>query len=88
VTASFYPFEYVAKQIGKDLVTVTNLTQPGAEPHDLELAPRAGDPDEAACRQRVGQGLELGAGLGDQEDPHPGPAQPCWRIRRAASIAK
>jgi hypothetical protein len=26
--------------------------------------------------------------LVDQEDPHPGPAQPCWRIRRAASIAK
>ena len=40
VTASFYPFEYVAKQIGKDLVTVTNLTQPGAEPHDLELSPK------------------------------------------------
>jgi zinc transport system substrate-binding protein len=40
VTASFYPFEYVAEQVGKDLVTVTNLTQPGAEPHDLELSPK------------------------------------------------
>lgn len=40
VTASFYPFQYVAEQVGKDLVTVTNLTQPGAEPHDLELSPK------------------------------------------------
>lgn len=40
VTASFYPFEYVAEQVGKNLVTVTDLTQPGAEPHDLELSPK------------------------------------------------
>ncbi len=40
VTASFYPFEYVAQQVGKDLVTITDLTQPGAEPHDLELSPK------------------------------------------------
>ncbi|MFT4216831.1 MAG: metal ABC transporter substrate-binding protein [Micropruina sp.] len=40
VTASFYPFEYVTEQVGKDLVTVTDLTQPGAEPHDLELSPK------------------------------------------------
>ncbi|HMQ36186.1 MAG TPA: metal ABC transporter substrate-binding protein, partial [Micropruina sp.] len=40
VTASFYPFQYVAEQVGKDLVSVTNLTQPGAEPHDLELSPK------------------------------------------------
>ncbi|MFT4296373.1 MAG: zinc ABC transporter substrate-binding protein [Micropruina sp.] len=40
VTASFYPFEYLAAQIGKDLVTITDLTQPGAEPHDLELSPK------------------------------------------------
>ena len=40
VTASFYPFQFVAEQVGKDLVSVTNLTQPGAEPHDLELSPK------------------------------------------------
>ncbi len=40
MTASFYPFQYVAEQVGKDLVSVTNLTQPGAEPHDLELSPK------------------------------------------------
>lgn len=40
VTAAFYPFEYVAQQVGKDLVSITDLTQPGAEPHDLELSPK------------------------------------------------
>ncbi len=40
VVTSFYPVEYVAKRIGGDRVDVANLTQPGAEPHDLELTPR------------------------------------------------
>lgn len=39
VLASFYPLQYVAQQIGGDLVTVENLTPPAAEPHDLELSP-------------------------------------------------
>lgn len=39
VLTSFYPLEFVAKEIGGDLATVTNLTPSGAEPHDLELAP-------------------------------------------------
>lgn len=39
VLASFYPLQYVAEQVGGDLVTVTSLTPPGAEPHDLELSP-------------------------------------------------
>ncbi|MCB7135426.1 metal ABC transporter substrate-binding protein [Cellulosimicrobium marinum] len=39
VLASFYPLQYVAEQVGGDLVTVSNLTPPAAEPHDLELAP-------------------------------------------------
>jgi zinc transport system substrate-binding protein len=39
VLASFYPLQYVAQQIGGDLVTVDNLTPPAAEPHDLELSP-------------------------------------------------
>lgn len=37
VAAGFYPLAYAAERIGGDLVDVTNLTQPGAEPHDLEL---------------------------------------------------
>lgn len=40
VTVGFYPYEFVARQVGGDDVTVTNLTQPGGEPHDLELSPR------------------------------------------------
>jgi zinc transport system substrate-binding protein len=39
VLASFYPLQYVAEQVGGDLVTVSNLTPPAAEPHDLELSP-------------------------------------------------
>lgn len=40
VLASFYPLQYVAEQVGGDLVEVSSLTPPGAEPHDLELSPR------------------------------------------------
>jgi zinc transport system substrate-binding protein len=39
VLASFYPLQYVAEQVGGDLVSVDTLTPPGAEPHDLELSP-------------------------------------------------
>lgn len=41
VAAAFYPLQFVAEQVGGDRVTVTNLTKPGAEPHDLELPPRS-----------------------------------------------
>jgi len=37
VVVGLYPYAYLAQAIGQDHVTVTNLTQPGAEPHDLEL---------------------------------------------------
>ena len=40
VIASIYPLELAAERIGGDSVTVRNLTPPGVEPHDLELAPR------------------------------------------------
>ncbi|MEU3713995.1 metal ABC transporter substrate-binding protein [Streptomyces catenulae] len=40
VTASFYPMEFLARQIGGDHVEVSNLTRPGVEPHDLELSPK------------------------------------------------
>jgi zinc transport system substrate-binding protein len=39
VVASFYPLAFAAERVGRDAVTVTNLTPPGVEPHDLELAP-------------------------------------------------
>jgi zinc transport system substrate-binding protein len=40
VSVAFYPFQFVAERVGGDLVDVTNLTAPGAEPHDLELTPQ------------------------------------------------
>lgn len=40
VTASFYPMQFLAEQIGGGHVDVTGLTKPGTEPHDLELTPR------------------------------------------------
>jgi zinc transport system substrate-binding protein len=40
VVAAFYPLAYAAGRIGGSAVHVTNLTPPGAEPHDLELTPR------------------------------------------------
>jgi zinc transport system substrate-binding protein len=39
VVASFYPLAEAAQQVGGDLLSVENLTPPGVEPHDLELAP-------------------------------------------------
>ncbi len=40
IVAGFYPLQFLAERVGGDRVTVTNLVQPGAEPHDLELSPR------------------------------------------------
>ncbi|MFI6008955.1 metal ABC transporter solute-binding protein, Zn/Mn family [Streptomyces sp. NPDC051243] len=38
VVASFYPMAFLAEQIGGDHVQVTSLTEPGQEPHDLEVS--------------------------------------------------
>ncbi|QDQ11458.1 metal ABC transporter substrate-binding protein [Streptomyces spectabilis] len=38
VVASFYPMQYLAEQIGGKHVEVTSLTEPGQEPHDLEIS--------------------------------------------------
>jgi zinc transport system substrate-binding protein len=40
VVAAFYPLQFLAQRIGGTAVTVSNLTKPGAEPHDVELNPR------------------------------------------------
>ncbi|WP_305788756.1 metal ABC transporter substrate-binding protein [Symbioplanes lichenis] len=40
VVTAFYPLQYLAQRIGGGDVNVTDLTKPGAEPHDLELSPR------------------------------------------------
>lgn len=39
VVASFYPLQYVVERVGGDRVAVTTLTQPGVDPHDVELTP-------------------------------------------------
>ena len=39
--AAFYPLAFAAERIGGSRVHVENLTPPGAEPHDLELSPKA-----------------------------------------------
>jgi zinc transport system substrate-binding protein len=40
VVAAFYPLAYAVERMSPS-ATVENLTPPGAEPHDLELTPRA-----------------------------------------------
>ena len=43
VVASFFPLAEAAAEVGGGAVEVTNLTKPGAEPHDLELTTRQVD---------------------------------------------
>jgi zinc transport system substrate-binding protein len=40
VVTAFYPLRFLASEIGGSSVSVTDLTKPGAEPHDVELNPR------------------------------------------------
>jgi zinc transport system substrate-binding protein len=40
VVASFYPLEFVVRELAGDDIRVVDLTAPGVEPHDLELKPR------------------------------------------------
>ncbi|MGB3829101.1 MAG: zinc ABC transporter substrate-binding protein, partial [Ornithinimicrobium sp.] len=41
IIASFYPLQFIAERVAGDLATVDTLTASGAEPHDVELSPRA-----------------------------------------------
>lgn len=38
VAAAFYPLAFLVEQVGGDRVELSDLTAPGTEPHDLELA--------------------------------------------------
>src|SRR4051812_32503363 len=40
IVTSFYPLQFVASRVAENHATVSDLTPPGAEPHDLELTPR------------------------------------------------
>ena len=40
IVVAFYPFQFVAERLAGPFGAVQNLTEPGAEPHDVELSPR------------------------------------------------
>lgn len=40
VVTAFYPLQFLSERVGADAVAVTQLTKPGAEPHDIELNPK------------------------------------------------
>jgi zinc transport system substrate-binding protein len=40
IVVAFYPFQFVAERLAGPYGAVQNLTEPGAEPHDVELTPR------------------------------------------------
>jgi zinc transport system substrate-binding protein len=40
VVTAFYPLQFLSRQLGGDRIAVTDLTKPGAEPHDVELTAR------------------------------------------------
>ncbi|MDT0270803.1 metal ABC transporter substrate-binding protein [Streptomyces sp. DSM 44915] len=40
VVASFYPMAFLAERIGGEHVSVSTLTGPGVEPHDLDISPQ------------------------------------------------
>ena len=58
IVASFYPLSEAAARVGGPVVSVTNLTPPGVEPHDLEL-----DPDQVAEIAGADLVLYLGEGF-------------------------
>ncbi|MFI6477505.1 metal ABC transporter substrate-binding protein [Nonomuraea sp. NPDC050663] len=40
VVTALYPLQWLTERVGGTDITVTNLTAPGVEPHDLELTPQ------------------------------------------------
>ena len=59
VVASFSPIAEAAERVGGSLVSVTDLTAPGVEPHDLELTPRQlGDVASADVVLYLGGGFQ------------------------------
>ena len=41
LVASFYPLEYLLDRVAGDHATVSTLTAPGVDPHEVELSPRS-----------------------------------------------
>ena len=40
IVTAFYPLQFVAERVAGQHAQITGLTEPGAEPHDLELTPQ------------------------------------------------
>lgn len=40
IVTAFYPFQFIAERVAAEHAVVHSLTQPGAEPHDVELTPK------------------------------------------------
>lgn len=58
VIAAFYPLAFVAQEIAGESASVANLSPPGVEPHDLELAP-----DQVRALSEADLVVYLGAGF-------------------------
>ncbi|MGH2779527.1 MAG: metal ABC transporter substrate-binding protein [Actinomycetota bacterium] len=58
VIAAFYPLAFVAERVAGNSASVTNLSPPGVEPHDLELAP-----DQVRALSEADLVVYLGAGF-------------------------
>ena len=82
VVASFYPLEFAAKDVGDGSVSVTNLTPPGAEPHDIELTARdVGRIQDADVVLYLDSGFRLAV-----EDAVREPAAPRWTCCRGCGF--
>lgn len=69
VIASAYPMQFLVERVGGGHVQVTNLTPPGAEPHDLELSPQAVAQVQDADLLVYSAGLQ--AAVDDVAEQHP-----------------
>lgn len=72
VVAAFYPLAEIVERVGGDAFTVIDLTPPGAEPHDLDLAPDdVATIADAALVVYVGGGFQpaLEEALGERTGP-------------------
>ncbi len=72
VSTSFYPLEFLAKEIGGNLVTVKNITPAGSEPHEYEpTQQQIIDIQNADLLLYNGAGLESWTTKVEQANPKP-----------------
>jgi zinc transport system substrate-binding protein len=72
VVAAFYPLAFVSEEVAGPGASVSTLTPPGAEPHDLELSARdVGRVRDARLVVFVGGGFQPGleGALGERDGP-------------------